>query len=528
MSLQLRRSSRWWYGQFVENDNRTVLNLRIPVEGQRPPSINEEGDADFEASRKAAQKAHDERLKKIVEDRYGLDSTQDLVRMKTGREIEFPALSELADKWEALPRKKTPSPAYVDQCRKHLANFADWMLLTYKGVNDFVAVTFAAAQDYMRMQEERGISPKQYNEILKLLKAAYRRLHPQVDSGRNPFGQIPEKATETIHRRPFNPDELRRICDVVQDDDLMRPLVITGLCTAMRLGDCAKLRWEDVDLADGFIVIRTSKTGEVAEIPIVPLLRNELEQADNSGEYVFPELAKVYRSRPSSLGYLFKKVLIKAGLGEAPPDDKRKKKQHLPTIPDDELRRQVYAFLDEYEPPINHPRKPENMRKVFDRYLAGMTLPEITADLDVSRGSASHYLNEIEDSVKARIVNRPNVGVRTAVGPMRGDRKTGKRRASRVDFHSFRVTWITVMLTAGLPMELVRAVTGHQTVEIVLKHYFKPRRENLRAEVEKLMPKLLPPVGQLRSERKSVKELLAGASEDNAWEVLQRLKGLVE
>ena len=107
---------------------------------------------------------------------------------------------------------------------------------------------------------------------------------------------------------------------------------------------------------------------------------------------------------------------------------------------------------------------------------------------------------------------------------MRGERAVGKRRASLIDFHSFRVTWVTVMLTAGLPMELVRAVTGHQTVEIVLKHYFKPRRENLRAEVEKLMPKLLPPPGQLRSEKKSVKELLRGANEENAWETLQKVR----
>ncbi len=402
------------------------------------------------------------------------------------------------------------------------------MSSTHKTVHELVAVTYETAEAYMHHVEENGISPKQYNEILKLLRSTYKNLHPHVDSGRNPFARLPYKATETMHRRPFEPEELRRIADVVVDDELMRPLIVTAMCTAMRLGDCAQLKWSDVDLDEGFIVTKTSKTGEVAEIPILPLLRQELEQAKRDDDYVFPEAAKIYRTRPTSLGYRFKKILIKAGFGEPPPDDKRKEKQHLPSIPEDELRKRVYAFLDDYEEPINKPEKPRHMRKVFDCYQDGMTIPQVSKAAGVSRGSVSHYLNELEDEVKAQIVRRREVGVRTAVGPMRGEREHGQRRASRLDFHSFRVTWVTLMLTAGLPMELVQAVTGHKTVEIVLKHYFKPKRANLRAQVEKMMPALLPPARHARGDDKeNVQDLLAGATEDNAWEVLQRMKGLV-
>ncbi|MDK2963608.1 MAG: hypothetical protein PWQ29_1002 [Verrucomicrobiota bacterium] len=58
-------------------------------------------------------------------------------------------------------------------------------------------------------------------------------------------------------------------------------------------------------------------------------------------------------------------------------------------------------------------------------------------------------------------------------------------------FHSLRTTWITMALTAGVPMELVRRVTGHSTVEVVLKHYFRPGREAFRASLGKALPKLL-------------------------------------
>jgi hypothetical protein len=70
-------------------------------------------------------------------------------------------------------------------------------------------------------------------------------------------------------------------------------------------------------------------------------------------------------------------------------------------------------------------------------------------------------------------------------------RKGGLRRASVRDFHSFRVTWVTLALTAGVPLELVQKVTGHKTTDIVLKHYFQPGREDFRRALQSAMPKLL-------------------------------------
>ena len=58
-------------------------------------------------------------------------------------------------------------------------------------------------------------------------------------------------------------------------------------------------------------------------------------------------------------------------------------------------------------------------------------------------------------------------------------------------FHSLRVTWVTLALTAGVPLELVQRVTGHKTTDVVLKHYFRPGQEDFRVALEGAMPKLL-------------------------------------
>jgi integrase len=109
----------------------------------------------------------------------------------------------------------------------------------------------------------------------------------------------------------------------------------------------------------------------------------------------------------------------------------------------------------------------------------------------------SGYLNEIEAAVECRIVRGRSEGGSVATA-LKGDssllrvrRKDRERRASIRNFHSFRVTWVTLALTAGVPLELVQKVNGHETTDSVLKHYFQPGREDFRQTLQSAMPKLL-------------------------------------
>jgi integrase len=76
-------------------------------------------------------------------------------------------------------------------------------------------------------------------------------------------------------------------------------------------------------------------------------------------------------------------------------------------------------------------------------------------------------------------------------GGVRVGRKGAQRKVSVRGAHSFRATWVTLALMAGVPMDVVRRVTGHATVEIVLDHYFSPGAASLRQELEKKLPAIL-------------------------------------
>lgn len=72
-------------------------------------------------------------------------------------------------------------------------------------------------------------------------------------------------------------------------------------------------------------------------------------------------------------------------------------------------------------------------------------------------------------------------------------RDTGKgvRRASTRDFHSFRATWVTLALTAGVPIEMVCLVTGHTSADTLRKHYFLPGFEDFRRVLSAKLPAVL-------------------------------------
>jgi hypothetical protein len=110
-------------------------------------------------------------------------------------------------------------------------------------------------------------------------------------------------------------------------------------------------------------------------------------------------------------------------------------------------------------------------------------------------------------------------------GEIHAERKGGLRRASVRDFHSFRVTWVTLALTAGVPLELVQKVTGHKTVDVVLKHYYQPGREEFRRALQSAMPKLLTNGSQTPKDQ--MLEILDGTTA-KAWKKdAARLRAIV-
>ena len=487
-----------WYGRYEINGRLIRLNLQVKIAGTPPASrsLREQGDLAFELSRNKAQAE----LDKIVADSRlksgAVRILEKIYEEKTGETIKSIKLADLADEWAKKNRRRPVNGRYADQCKSTLDRFVKFVQEKYPNANELILVNQTIARAFMDAEAERGVASKTWNDTLKLLRATYKHLMPA--GGINPFENMPTRETETVFRIPYSPEELAAITESAKADDFIRPIIIVGMCTAMRRGDCCLLEWKDVDLKNRFITVKTSKTGQTVSIPIFPMLEAELQKlAKQAGSkragYVFPEQAKMYLENADGITWRVKKILA-ISLGESAPDGTASTENELPVISETEARARGAKYIAS----LPEGEKRDRMATVFKLYMDGQNIQAVMKAANVSKGSVSGYLNEIESAIGHRIVrgsshaNRGNnlkEGMKDA--GLYQERKHGLRRASVRDFHSFRVTWVTLALTAGVPLELVQKVTGHKTTDIVLKHYYQPGREAFRLALNAAMPKLL-------------------------------------
>ena len=406
MSLEIRKTSQWWYGRWQDERKRHCVRLKVKVEGTPPRKSGGRGDKKYEASREAAQTELDKVMARFNEQKRPEDLVQELHKVKFGQRIGHIELKNLNAAWLNIPRKREPGPAYKHWAQSVFTRFQNFLAEHHPNVREMAGISKQIAEAFMRAEDKRGVSPKTFNAELILMRGAFEHLREDAGMLSNPFGKIVTRDRDTVHRQPFSPEELKLILDAAKDDDLIRPLTIVGITTAMRRGDACLLKWEAIDMKSRFVTVKTSKTGAKVSIPMFPLLHDELATLKRGkSPFVFPELAALYQTNPDAVNKRLRAVFKTAGFVDLEDLDEDEKKTHR-------------------------------------------------ADVHVQR-------------------------------------EKGLIKANIRGFHSFRVTWITLALTAGVPMELVRRVTGHRTVDVVLQNYFQPGREAFRQAIQTAMPKML-------------------------------------
>ena len=538
MALEMKKTSCWWYARFMINGKLRRVNLDLEIEGKRPPSLTDVANwpnAAFQRSYGAAKDKHDGLLKRELSKKHVEELSQRIIEAKTWTRLDFVKVAAIPEAWATFPRRRQPSPQYTETAKNKLLCFADYMREHHPATEDLATVRSEHVRVFLDGEANRGISPRTWNITLKLLKTVFRRLEPNADAYRNFLKDVSEKDEDTIHREPFKEVEIEAILAAARDDELLRGPIVTAICTAMRRGDCALLKWASVDLDAGFIEIRTSKTGETAEIPILPTLREELNRTPKTGsEYVFPKAAELYQTDPYGLNRHLRMILAQAGFVDEEMAERIKAREQekpdprpaLPELPPDKLSRRGLEAIAAGE---MIEAKRERMKAIFTAYIGGKGLPTIARELGVSKGTVSLHLHELEGMIGAAVLRRQVLQPIPSVirGTIHAENVKGQRlnRGSIRGWHSFRTSFVTRALAGGMPEELVRRVTGHTAVDIVRKHYFKPGREDFRREFEKAMPRMLMNGAKSRDEQ--LKEIIEGMTPKTCKKDKARALGLL-
>lgn len=490
-----------WYGEYRDtNGKRRVINLNIEWKGTPPATgrLADSGDEAFERSREKATATLADFVNESKRKGRAESLTERLIEAKTCRSVRYVKIDELAQGWRRVGRKAKPTEAHLLNCDAHFARFVAFMaehapqktyLYEVTAPNHTSGIDASDAGLFVETLRA-NYSPATAQYGIRLLNKAFSIMLP--DGVASPFqsfvGQRGTASSEVVNRRPFTPDQLRNLFDAARNDSLMYPLVVCAAMTGMRRGDVCRLRWENVDLSTGMIAVKSSKTGKGLEIPVFPMLRDVLTEAGpKKSGYVWPDAAKLLKDNSHSLSRRFKNIVAVA-LGGYEPG----------TEPEPEALRDV---LDEVVEAIraNVPEgnRRERMIEVIRRYAEGQGVRKIEREIGVSRSTISTDLNTVE-AWSGKRFNRRGAGRQSkqslgasVAALTRVQRAQGQKAASIYDFHALRTTWITLALAAGVQMELVRRVTGHATVDVVLNHCYRPDREQFRAALCNALPEVL-------------------------------------
>jgi len=178
-------------------------------------------------------------------------------------------------------------------------------------------ISLKEVESYQSHLIRKGLSVDTCNKYISILKASMTKAYE--------WELISEERLKSIRKvkllkgevkrlRYLNPDEIKRLLEAC--DDYVYPIVFTALNTGMRKGEILGLRWKDIDLKNGLILLEKTKNQERREIPMNGSLRELFKrlftQRRLDTDYVFvnPETGNRYYD----LKRAFSRALSKAGI----------------------------------------------------------------------------------------------------------------------------------------------------------------------------------------------------------------------
>ena len=197
----------------------------------------------------------------------------------------------LADVW--LEYVKSPSrnelaPATLNAKRVVWMHFAKWMERNYLPVGDLAGVTADMIAEYLAVLRA-DLCGTSYNNRVCVLREIFRTLAKKAGVEEDPWEGVRLRPDDSHSRRELSLDEIRRLLAAANGERRKEEgegrkewykLILIGIYTGLRLGDCCRLDWSQVDLAAGVIQLVPQKTRRhhqrMVTIPIHPKLGAEL------------------------------------------------------------------------------------------------------------------------------------------------------------------------------------------------------------------------------------------------------------
>jgi integrase len=249
-----------------------------------------------------------------------------LYREFYGEDLPSATVRNYAERWLATKRPETSIATRV------IYEKATAKLLDFLGPDADREIALISRDKIVRFRNElvRSLAPATVNRDLRVTKSIFRSARREGYLGEDPAeGVKPVKNRSENTRRPLTIQEIQAVLSVA--DSEWKSLIKFGIYTGQRLGDIARLTWQNVDLERGELRLVSVKTGKRLILPIAGPLREHmltLAAGESPETPLHPRAwATIDRQgRVAMLSNQFNELLAEAGL-RAPPRQSRNGKR---------------------------------------------------------------------------------------------------------------------------------------------------------------------------------------------------------
>ena len=256
----------------------------------------------------------------------------DVLRMLYKKPVE--GMVDMDDAWEkyeqlarAVGKLQVKEKTLIDR-RNHLRRFAEWLKEEAATIRTVDAVSGAIAAKYAEHLAQMGLTTKTRATTIGNLSLVWKMLEKVSPKIRNPWTNLAPADTDRKRLPAFSPEQEELVLAAAKTIGKDWWSVCTiARHTGLRYGDIATMKWCEIDLAQGIIHRKPSKTekyGIAVTLPITQPIREALEASEgfadhgNGDGWVFPLHGALYGRRGKNVQALlsFREVLDEAEIDE--------------------------------------------------------------------------------------------------------------------------------------------------------------------------------------------------------------------
>lgn len=191
-------------------------------------------------------------------------------------------LAEVWRHYEMSPNRKDLAKSTLNTKRIAWMAFSRWIEQNHMEITELAQITPDAIAEYLS-QYRCHHSASTYNGHVCILREVFRLLADKAGLVGNPWAGVCLLADDSLSRRELTLEEVDRLYAVAtKQGEEWKLLMMIGIYTGLRLGDCCRLTWDCVNLERGIIQVIPGKTkkhmhGRPVTIPIHDELLTELQ-----------------------------------------------------------------------------------------------------------------------------------------------------------------------------------------------------------------------------------------------------------